>query len=333
MWVPYVLFVVGLLCVIKGSDWFIDSAVSIARIFRVPQIIIGATLVSLGTTLPEFFVSTTSALRGDTSLSFGNAFGSIACNTGMILALVILLSAPKLTAKKDIVRNALILLSLMIFVTVWGFLFQNLNWIGGSVLLLALVGFVYTNIRSARAEAEEAGDSTGEKESLSFKTILFFLIGATAVVVGSILMVDNGQTLAESWGVPSSVIGFTVLAVGTSLPELVTAISSLVKKAHGVAIGNVLGANILNIVLVTAASSVVHDVPMMGNGVPAALLKLQVPLIFLIVVTLLIFVLSNKKRLPRICGGIMLLFYIMFALITVIGASFPVPWIADLFRS
>lgn len=335
MWVSYVLFAVGLLCVIKGSDWFIDSAVSIARIFRVPQVIIGATLVSFGTTLPEFFVSTTSALQGDTSLAFGNAFGSIACNTGMILALVILLSAPELVARKDIVRNALILLALMIFVTVWGILFQNLNWIGGIVLLLALAGFVYINIRSAKAEAKEpeGPDEDSGKETLTFKTVLFFLIGAAAVVVGSILMVNNGQLLAEHWGVPSSVIGFTVLAIGTSLPELVTAISSLIKKAHGVAIGNVLGANILNIVLVTAASSLVRDVPMIGNGVPAALLKLQIPLIFVIVVTLLLFVLCNKKRLPRICGAVMLLFYITFAVITVMGASFPVPWIADLFAS
>ena len=260
IWV-LVLFALGFVFIIKGGDWFVEAAVWIAEVTQIPKILIGATIVSLATTLPELFVSLFAVLDGSVGLGIGNAIGSIVCNTGLILAIALMVSPPPI--KKHIVlTKGLILLAAVaaLVATAWD---GTIKPFESLYLFAILVIFILYNIRSVKKSKKMSQDELLEdqKEIRHIDTdrrsviinMLKFIFGAGAIILGASLLVSNGVIIAGYLGISETVIGLTVVALGTSLPELVTTITSLVKKHGEMGVGNILGANILNIVMVLSA--------------------------------------------------------------------------------
>ncbi len=303
------LFLVGFVLIIKGSDWFIDSTIWVAKVLKVPNIIIGATLVSICTTLPEAMVSGSSAIRGNTDIAFGNAVGSIACNTGFILALTIMLSKPLITDKKKLKETGIFLLALIASLAGIGFFFGVISRTTGFIFLGIMVLYLYQNVKDAKASAVEIAydESIDRSRKVVIKRIVLFVIGLIMTVIGANLLVTHGETLARLLGVPDVVIGLTLTAFGTSLPELVTAITAVVKKAHDISIGNVLGANILNIIMVLGLSSTITPIV-----TPTSYFTLHIPFVFMIVSMVVFFSFINRKHLHRWNGALIMGVYISY---------------------
>lgn len=307
-----ILFLVGFILIIKGSDWFIDSTIWVAKVLKVPNIIIGATLVSLCTTLPEAMVSGSSAIRGNSEIAFGNAMGSIAANTGFILALTIILAQPEIANRKKLKETGLFLLSLIAAVAGIGFLFGEISRLTGIIFLLILIAYLYLNVKDAKASAMEIAhdEAIDHEPGIIFKRIFFFVIGLIMTIIGANLLVTHGETLAKLLGVPDVIIGLTLTAFGTSLPELVTAITAISKKAHDISIGNVLGANILNIIMVLGLSSTIMPIK-----TPPVYFTLHIPFVFAIVSLVVLFSFINKERLKRWNGLLIMAVYFTYLFI------------------
>jgi len=253
------LFILGLICLVKGGDWFVDGATGIAHKFNMPEILIGATVVSIGTTIPEVMVSSTAALtEGASSIAYGNAIGSVICNTALIAAITMAFRpAP---VEKNAIKTPIIFffVAAIFYVTIAYTTGYFDRWVG-IVLLLIFIVYMVLCVKQAKnspAPTEvEAENDEGEKKNSLVKDIIFLILGAAVIAVGADLLVDNGTYLAEVAGVPQSVIALTFVALGTSLPELVTAITALIKGHSDLSLGNVIGANLFNLVLVTGTAS------------------------------------------------------------------------------
>jgi len=283
------LFLAGILLIIKGGDLFVDSASWIAEVSGIPKFVVGATIVSVATTMPEVLVSTIAALNGKVDMAIGNAVGSVTVNTAVILSISILFSSLP-AGRKQYQGKCLLLLAAAIVV--------YLASLGGELALwgnLALVGifllFVLENLKVARAENQTSERVKYTKGELG-RNLLCFLLGAAGIVVGSRLLVNHGSTLATYLGVPERVIALTLISIGTSLPELVTAISSLLKRETGLSAGNVIGANILDLALVLPVSSAAYQ----GNlPISSQSLRLDLPFCILISVVAILPVLFTEK--------------------------------------
>lgn len=305
---PFLLFLVGFVIIIKGSDWFVDSAIWIAKVLDVPNIIIGATLVSICTTLPEAMVSASSSLRGNSSIAIGNALGSIMCNTGFILGITLIFSRPPINDRKRFFKNGKFLLFCLLFVTAFVATTNEISRTTGFILLGFLILYLTNNIIDAKQFADEHEDEPVDKSRPTFfKNISLFIIGITMTVIGSNLLVSNGEKIAILFGVPDIIIGLTMTAFGTSLPELMTAITAIRKKAYNISVGNVIGANILNIVLVVGLSSVI--LPIKGT---MQLLYFHLPATFVICTSLLISAIINKDRFKRLSGVVLVFLYALY---------------------
>lgn len=303
------LFAIGLVLIIKGSDWFVDATIWIATALGIPQFIIGATLVSICTTLPELLVSTGAAMNGDTSMALGNAIGSVGCNTGLILGVVIFFSTPVLYHRNALrIKSTFISLALVLYFAI-GLLTGSFNYFTGIVFLLFAAGFIYYNYTEARKYKVDKQASvtvdTGRKAVV--KNTGLFLLGLALTIAGANLMIIYGEKIALSLNVPSIVIGVTMTALGTSLPELVTAITSLRKKASSLSIGNIFGANILNLTLVLGSTSIIKAVPMDDLK-----LYFHIPAILLITLVASVPTLLLKKKYPRIMGAMLILSYLTY---------------------
>lgn len=259
MLIPILLFILGLVLLIKGGDWFVDGATGIAHRFHIPEILIGATVVSIGTTLPEVMVSATSAIEGHGEIAYGNAIGSVICNAALIAAMTIAIKPGKADKKSLVLPVCFFFGAAAIYAVVaytMGFFYR---WVG-FILLAVFAVYMFLTARQAIKEGaqkkEEAEDKPeDEPKSKIIKDIVLLVIGAALIAVGARLLVDNGIIIAEKAGVPESVIALTFVALGTSLPELVTAIVSLVKGHGALSLGNVIGANLFNLVLVSGVST------------------------------------------------------------------------------
>ena len=283
MLVPILLFALGLVLLIKGGDWFVDGATGIAHRFHLPELLIGATVVSIGTTLPEVMVSTSSAAMGHGQLSYGNAIGSIICNTSLICALT-LIASPGLVDRKAL-RTPVIFFALTTAIYVCcAYFFRQFTRPLGFVLLAVFLIYMVVTVRQAlrssvretlearKADTAEAAAAApaaepeeGGKQRTFIMEVVLLVIGAALIAVGADLLVDNGVIIAEALGVPESVIGLTFVALGTSLPELVTAVTSIIKKHASLSLGNIIGANLFNLVLVSGMSIAINPF-----GVPDA---------------------------------------------------------------
>ena len=255
MLLSILLFLVGLLCLIKGGDWFVEGASALARRFHLPELLIGATVVSIGTTLPEVMVSTMSAVSGHGEIAYGNAIGSVICNAALIAAITIAVRPGPVDPKTLRTPVAFFFAAAAIYcVAAYGF--GKFTRPMGLVMLALFVAYMAANVaQMKRAPAPAEGPAeTAEAEMTMAKTLVLLVAGAVLIAVGADLLVDNGTRIAQELGVPESVIALTFVALGTSLPELVTAITSLVKGCSDLSLGNIVGANVFNLVLVSGAS-------------------------------------------------------------------------------
>ena len=314
----FLLFAVGLLCIIKGGDWFVDAATWIASVSGIPQFIIGATIVSLATTLPEILVSVMAAASGSVEMATGNAIGSVTANTGMILAISILFM-PAVIQRRKYLPKSLILLGSIVLLWVLS-LSGELTIIGAVVMMALFIFFIFQNISEARKEmGEKPVDAKAlvTKRSI-IKNIVLFVLGAAGIVVGSRLMVDYGTIIAtDILGVPERVVSLTMVAIGTSLPELVTTISAIVKKQSALSVGNIIGANVIDMILILPLCSFV-----MGGSLPVAWSTLWVDLpvsLAVAVITLVPALISGKFR--RWQGAAALAVYAGYMAYVVIGAK------------
>ena len=314
MLVPVLLFALGLVLLIKGGDWFVDGATDIAEHFHVPELIIGATVVSLGTTLPEVMVSATSAISGHGEIAYGNAIGSIICNTALIAAITVAVRPTPIDSKALVLPvgfffTAAIIYCLNTYLT--GYFGRPI----GFVLLVILALYLFFTVRQGLKNPSQSQQETETKQERSLGvSVLMLVVGAALIAVGAKLLVDNGTLIAQALGVPESVIALTFVALGTSLPELVTAITSLVKGHGSLSLGNVIGANILNLVLVSGVSIVLKPfaIPQSSTlfGVNATLV-LDIPLMLFVMAFLTLPALLTKK-LHRSQGIILLCVYAGF---------------------
>ena len=255
MLLSVLLFLVGLLCLIKGGDWFVEGASALARRFHLPELLIGATVVSIGTTLPEVMVSTMSAVSGHGEIAYGNAIGSVICNAALIAAITIAVRPGPVDPKTLRTPVAFFFAAAAIYcVAAYGF--GKFTRPMGLVMLALFVAYMAANVaQMKRAPAPAQGPAeTAEAEMTMAKTLVLLVAGAVLIAVGADLLVDNGTRIAQELGVPESVIALTFVALGTSLPELVTAITSLVKGCSDLSLGNIVGANVFNLVLVSGVS-------------------------------------------------------------------------------
>ncbi len=223
MLIPVLLFLVGFGLLIKGGDWFVDGSVGIARRFHLPELLIGATIVSIGTTLPEVMVSSQAALEGNAGISYGNAIGSIICNTSLIAAITVTARPGKVNPKTFSLPTAFFFAAALSYAVIAWTSGRFQRWMGICYLAVFVIYMTVSTVQMRKR----------------------------AIAVGARFLVDNGSLIAAALGVPDSVVGLTMIALGTSLPELITAITSLIKGHSSLSLGNIIGANLFNIILVS----------------------------------------------------------------------------------
>ena len=316
MFLPIMLFLVGLVLVIKGGDWFVDGATGLAHRFHLPEILIGATVVSIGTTLPEVMVSSQAALAQNSGISYGNAIGSIICNTSLIAAVTIAIRPAPVDSRPLRVPALTFFLAAAVYALV---AYTAGGFSRGIGLLLIGMFAVYMTVtvlhmmKNAEDAPAEAAEDTAAPQPLKI-ILLLLVVGAAAIAVGARLLVDNGTLIAEALGVPDSVIGLTIIALGTSLPELVTAITSLVKGHSALSLGNIIGANIFNIVLVSGMAITICPFTIPAEKQIAGLnasLAVDIPVMFAVMLILCLPALL-KKQLYRRQGFLLLGIYAAF---------------------
>lgn len=312
------LFAAGLLLLIKGGDWFVDGATGLARRFHLPDIIVGATVVSIGTTLPEVMVSATGAMLGQGAMAYGNAIGSIICNTALIAGISVAFNPGPANAKTMKMPVIFFFSSAALYCVAAYLLGEFPRWMG-LVMLTIFVIYLILNVRQGlknpdEAEGEEE-DGDAKPRTLLMELVLL-VVGAALIAVGADLLVEHGTIIAQTLGVPETVIALTFVALGTSLPELVTTITSLKKGHASLGIGNVIGANVFNLVLVSgvAVTLAPFEVPvgklLMGHN---ASLVLDIPLMLIVMLLLTVPALTRKK-LARWQGIVLLCVYAAFCI-------------------
>ena len=258
------LFAAGLLCIIKGGDLFVDAASWIAEASGIPKFIIGATVVSFATTMPEMLVSVFAALQGNADIAVGNAVGSVTANVGLIMCVALICRECAMTRKQFGVKACLLLAAIL---ALFGFTRDGQLSVLESVLILIIfVGFLVESLIAARQEQGSELPAQEERPKIDKKTVLLnigkFLLGAAGIVLGAQLLIDNGSALARMLGVPDAVIAATMIAIGTSLPELVTTLTAIKKKQASLSVGNIIGANIMDLTLIMPLCAVIQGKPM-----------------------------------------------------------------------
>ncbi|MBQ3192052.1 MAG: calcium/sodium antiporter [Oscillospiraceae bacterium] len=317
MLMSVLLFAVGLVLLIKGGDWFVDGATGIAKRFNLPDIVVGATVVSIGTTLPEVMVSTTGALQGSGAMAYGNAIGSIICNTALIAAISIVCNPGPVNTKSMKTPAIFFFVSAALYCVASYVLGTFPRWMG-FVMLSIFVVYTVLTVRNGLKNpdaAEEEEEEGGKPRTLVMELVLLVL-GAAVIAVGADLLVEHGQIIAIGLGVPETVVALLFVALGTSLPELVTTITSLRSGHASLGVGNVIGANVFNLVLVSgvAVSLAPFDVPcentLLNTGLNMSLV-FEIP-VMLGVMSLMIFPALATKKLHRWQGLLLLGIYIAF---------------------
>lgn len=313
------LFAFGLILLIKGGDMFVDGASKIAKRFRLPELLIGATVVSIGTTLPEVMVSSVAAVGGSGGIAYGNALGSIICNTAIIAAVTIAVKPGK-AERKTMILPVAFFFGAFAFYSVVAYAMGGFPLWSGVVLLAIFVLYMTVTAlqmkRQAKETVHEELPEIEEEEKGSVISEIFMLVaGAALIALGAVLVKDNAEYIATEIGIPASVIGITVVAIGTSLPELVTAITALMKGHGALSLGNIIGANLFNLVLVSGMAVTIapFDLPsvMTIGGINSSLV-IDIPTAFAVMLILTVPVLL-KQKLSRWQGISLLLIYAAFS--------------------
>ena len=321
--IMYALFALGIILIVKGADWFVDGAAWVAEVTGIPKFIVGATIISVATTLPELFISSMAAVEGHEillsgagdflfqagekiGLAIGNGIGSVICNTAMIMALSVVFAPSKVDIVKFTPKAILlgVALAAVMILTRKGVLPTK-----NSIILLAIfAAFIIENIKGAKRDSFDDEDPPPSDRKTVIRNILGIVLGGLAVVVGSRLIVNNGSEIASSWGVSEGIVGVTMIAVGTSLPELVTAVSAIIKKQPAMSVGNIIGANIIDTVLIFPICSLIY-----GGMLPISdqNLYLDFPVAAIVSVIALVPTVIGK-RFYRWQGVLMLLIYAVY---------------------
>ena len=300
--IQVVLLLVGFLFLIKGSDFFVDGASSIASILRVPTIIVGLTIVAFGTSAPEAAVSITSSLTGSNAMAVSNVIGSNLFNMLVVIGVAALLSN-LLMEKKVLQKDLPFLVGITILFVVFIFIGGDITNIEGIILLAILIAYLFFLIRDARKSSDS---NVVEKPKLSLpKSIIFMIVGLAGIVLGGDLVVDSASAIALALGMSETLVGLTIVAIGTSLPELVTSITALKKGENQMVIGNVIGSNIFDILFVLGASSAISALPV-NRG-------MMIDVVFMLGVTILCFIFGKTQdKYDKKEGIILLLLFVAY---------------------
>ncbi len=317
--VAALLLILGLVLIIKGGDFFVDASVWIAEILHMPKFLIGATIVSLATTLPEMIVSIIAVVEGNFAISIGNAVGSVTANTGLILAISAIFVGGVIDRKEFGIKAMLIMLSGLIL---FGFCLTGKFGIFPSILLLLiLIYYMYETAMSAKRASLANKETSNEQVEVKkdkkavIINIIKFVLGVAGIVIGAQLLVDNSQIVAKAIGISDGLIAITVVAIGTSLPELITTITSIVKKQGELGVGNIIGANIIDLVLILPICSFISK----GNlEVAKQCAYIDLPALLVISSVAVIPTLINKKF-TKVQGIILLILYIAYIVLAYLG--------------
>lgn len=297
-----VLLVVGFVMLIKGADWFVEGASKVADRFGIPQIVIGLTICAMGTSLPEASVSISAALKGAADITIGNVVGSNIANVLLILGITSLIRP--IPVKKNTMRYEIpFTIVITVLLAVLGLMDETVNRIEGIILwAFMIVYLIYLFVISKTdKDAVEEGKTAGENESI-IKMIVMIVIGAVLIVLGGNFTVDAATKIALAFGMSERLVGLTIVAFGTSLPELVTSATAAIKGKSDIAIGNIVGSNIFNILFVAGTTALITPVPYsMGFMIDTMVAIAAMVLLFVCVLP--------KKKLGRFGGLIMLLGY------------------------
>ena len=308
-WVAVILIIVGFVALVKGADWLVDGASSIAKRFGISDLVIGLTVVAFGTSMPEFVVNMVSVGHGTTDLAITNILGSNIINTFVILgltALVYPIATHRSTRNFDIPLSAAAG-AIVLFMVLWDWPMEQtggLCRIEGIILLALFCLFLFITFRNAKAQEHSKEEEVNVKEMSAGKAILLILIGLVGLAVGGELIVDSAVDLATRMGVSEAIIGLTIVALGTSLPELATSVMAAFKKNSDIAMGNVIGSNIFNVFFVLGTSAAIRPLPSyQGIEVDALMAALGS---FIVWFALKI---DKDNKLPRWAGALLLIVY------------------------
>ncbi len=249
------IFVIGLILTIKGGDWFVDSASWFAEATGIPKFVVGATIVSFATTLPEMLVSVRAAMNGSAQLAIGNAVGSVTANTTLIMGVSLVAMAGIINRKEFALKGGL-LLSAIVGLTVLSLSGMLPTW-SAFILWAIFIAFMVSNVIEGKKAAVNDSIDSYEKKEIPSK-ILFFVLGTASIVFGAEFLVSSGKTIASGIGISETIIGFTVIALGTSLPEFVTTLTAIRKKENSLSVGNIIGANIIDTTLILPLCAVIN---------------------------------------------------------------------------
>ena len=317
------LLIVGFVGLIKGADFFVDGSSALARIFKVPGVIIGLTIVAMGTSAPELAVSTSAAIQGANEIALSNVVGSNIFNLLGVLgvcALIRPIPVEKTIIKRDFPFSILITVGLFIVTGIKLFagfdflntgMLENIGMISrpvGIALLIIFAGYIGTLIYLARRNKVTEDDNG--KDMPVWKCLLLIVVGLACIIIGGQLVVENAKGIAAALGMSETLIGLTIVAIGTSLPELVTSIVAARKGENGLAVGNVVGSNIFNILFILGVSATIHPITVNYASV--------IDLLILVVVSVATLIFSLTKKISRIEGAVMILMYaatVVFAIV------------------
>ncbi|MEN8077677.1 calcium/sodium antiporter [Clostridioides difficile] len=316
----YILLVVGFILLIKGADIFVSGASAISKKMGIPSVIVGLTIVSLGTSAPELAVSVISSIKGNNEIAVGNVIGSNLFNTLMVLGVTTIIMA--LTIKKSLVKRdftiSIAVTTLLLFLTFNGFIFGKDNYISrldGIVLLIGCISYItylIWSVKKSNKLSEEKSDEIAVEGIIEIsipKSLFKLVIGVAGIVIGGQVVVDSASAIATSLGMSDKLVGLTIVAIGTSLPELVTSAVAAIKGEEDIALGNILGSNIFNILLIIGASSAISPILVSSN--------LIFDFVFLIAVTILIAIMifaskKEEKVFGKKEGIILVVLYIIY---------------------
>ena len=259
IFVAAIIFVVGLVLTIKGGDWFVDSASWFAEATGIPKFVVGATVVSFATTLPELLVSVRAAMNGSAQLAIGNAIGSVTANTTLIMGVSLVAMAGAINRKEFSLKGGL-LLAAIVGLTVLSLTGVLPVW-SAFILWAIFIVFMVSNLIEGKKNAKVENPDSYDKKDVPSK-VLFFILGTASIIFGAEFLVSSGKTIATGIGISETIIGFTVIALGTSLPELVTTLTAIRKKENSLSVGNIIGANIIDTTLILPLCAVINGKPL-----------------------------------------------------------------------
>ena len=311
MFIQILFILIGFTLLIKGADFLVDGSNAIAKKLHISEIVIGLTIVSIGTSMPELFVSTTSAIEGYSDISIGNIIGSNICNLLLILGLSALIRPLEFQNQTKLIENPMSIFLTLIFLIIFN-INQNINRYEGLILIgLFCLFLTYTIIMAKRNQQDVILQFSNEKsKKISiFKNTMLILLGIILLKLGSELVVENAKRIAITLSVSEKVIGLTIVAIGTSLPELVTSVTAAIKGDSDIAIGNIVGSNIFNMLLIVGVSAVIN--PISYN----ITYNFQMLILFIgmAMITFFPFV-KPKNKLSRVEGLLFVLLYIFYTI-------------------